>query len=85
MRKQAIQWLQADLNVWQRLLASDAPAERDMARNMLSRWQSEPDLAGLRDPDAVAKLPAEEAAACRELWSSVNATLNSAQPVESTE
>ena len=84
MRKQAIQWLQADLKVWQRLLASDTPAERDMARNMLSRWHSEPDLAGLRETDELAKLPAEEAAACRELWSSVNAALNSAQPAEST-
>jgi serine/threonine-protein kinase len=79
MRKQASQWLQTDLKMWQRLLASDAPAERDMARNMLSHWQSEPDLALVRDPGALDKLAAEEAAECRELWNSVQAAL-SAQP-----
>jgi len=80
MRKQAIQWLQADLKVWQRLLANDAPAERDMSRNMLSHWQSEPDLAGLRDPEALNNLPADESVECRKLWDSVNSALHQASP-----
>jgi len=53
-----------------------------MARNMLSHWQSEPELAGLRETEELAKLSAEDAAAPRELWSSVKAAL--AQPTEQT-
>jgi serine/threonine-protein kinase len=84
MRKQAIQWLQADLEVWKKLLVSDSPAQRDMGKSMLSRWESESDLAGFRDPEALAKLSEQDSAACRELWSSLNAALNRPEATEST-
>jgi hypothetical protein len=40
--------------------------------------QKDPDLAGLRDAPALAKLPAEERAACESLWADVAARLKKA-------
>jgi hypothetical protein len=40
-------------------LADDAK-EHARIRQTLHHWQIDADLAGVRDPDAVAKLPAEE-------------------------
>jgi hypothetical protein len=38
-----------------------------------------PDLAGLRDEVALAKLPVDEQKACRALWAEVDALLKKAQ------
>jgi len=78
-RKQAIQWLQADLAMWKKLIATGSPAERDVARKMLVHAQSEADFAAVRDFDSLNRMPAEESAECRELWDSVNAALSGAQ------
>jgi hypothetical protein len=45
----------------------------------LKHWQDDTDLTSLRDKDAVAKLPADECAACQTLWSDVDAMLREAQ------
>jgi hypothetical protein len=37
----------------------------------LQRWRGTADLAGLRDPDALARLPADERQACEKLWADV--------------
>jgi hypothetical protein len=42
-------------------------------RQRLVYWRQDADLAGQRDPGAVAKLPADEPEACRELWAEVDA------------
>jgi hypothetical protein len=44
----------------------------------LRLWQAESDLAGIRDPDKVAKLPESEQKACRALWADVDALLTQA-------
>jgi hypothetical protein len=46
---------------------------------MLRHWKADGDLAGLRDPEALARLPAEEQQSCRKLWSEVDAILAKAQ------
>jgi hypothetical protein len=58
------------------MLHSKAASDRDLARRMLEHWQSDPKLAGLRDADAIAKLPEAEAAECRDIWDTVDALLN---------
>jgi hypothetical protein len=42
---------------------------------MLQHWQKDAGLAGIRDPHAVAKLPADEQEACKQLWADVAALL----------
>jgi tetratricopeptide (TPR) repeat protein len=70
-RKRALEWLRADLA--QRTNSFDAlpaPARASLVE-MLKRWQRDSDLAGVRDPAAVAKLPTDEQQAWRELWTNV--------------
>jgi serine/threonine-protein kinase len=50
-------------------------ADRALAKQMLNRWRADPNLAGLRDSDALAKLPPEEQEACRKLWAAVEGML----------
>jgi tetratricopeptide (TPR) repeat protein len=69
LRKQALDWLRADLAAWTKL--ADDAKEHARIRQMLQHWQKDPDLAGIRDPDAVAKLPADEPEACKKLWADV--------------
>jgi Tfp pilus assembly protein PilF len=79
LRQQAVAWLRADLAYWSKQAASAEPAGRARFQQTLEHWQQDADLAGLRDKDAVAKLPAGEQEACRRLWADVAALLNKAQ------
>ena len=74
-RKQALQWLRADLEAYSKLLALGDPNERRRAQERLRSWRSEPALAGLRDATAVALLPADEQESCKRLWAEVQAML----------
>src|SRR5262249_50688638 len=74
-RKQARQWLQADLVAWAKMLDSDSPVARNLAKRMLTNWQVEPDLAGLREPHALDDLSAAEREDCLALWHEVRALL----------
>jgi serine/threonine protein kinase len=75
-RQQARDWLQADLAAWAMMLESNFRETRDLAKRMLEHWQVDPDLAGLRDPDALERLPPAERQKCRMLWQDVDAVRN---------
>ncbi len=51
-RKQARQWLKADLAAWTRKVEAGPAATRGLARRHLTHWRSDPDLAGLREAGA---------------------------------
>jgi eukaryotic-like serine/threonine-protein kinase len=76
LRAQAVAWLRADLGFWTKHAESKNPADRIKAREVLQHWQSDADLAGIRERDDVAKLPADEREACRQLWADVAELLN---------
>ncbi|MFI5460714.1 MAG: tetratricopeptide repeat protein [Isosphaerales bacterium] len=78
-RKQAIDWLKADLAAWSKLLDSGPPQARQSISKTLQHWKADADLAGLRDPAALAKLPENEQKACRALWAEVDALLAKSQ------
>jgi hypothetical protein len=52
--------LRAHLGFWTCTAQSKNPADRLEAQQALQHWQSDVDLAGIRDPAALAKLPADE-------------------------
>jgi serine/threonine protein kinase/tetratricopeptide (TPR) repeat protein len=79
LRGQARAWLSADLAAWAKLV-KDNPRERPRAREVLRHWQTDDDLATLRDAGALAGLPPEEQASCRKLWKEVEALLQQAKP-----
>jgi serine/threonine-protein kinase len=75
LRQQALDWLRADLAQRGKQLASGQPAARGNIQRTLPRWQQDSDLVSIRDPAALAKLSAEERAACTQLWADVAALL----------
>jgi hypothetical protein len=48
-------------------------------RQRLTKWRQDPDLAGLRDKQPLAKLSDVERAAWQKLWADVDALLKRAQ------
>jgi serine/threonine-protein kinase len=79
LRRQARDWLQADLAAYAKHLDGKDPQAGSLVQQRLQHWKSDADLAGLRDPGAVANLPAEEQEACRQLWAEVEALLQKAR------
>ena len=74
-RRQALEWLDADLKAWTKAMESGSPRARQPILKMLQHWKADPDLAGLRDPGAISTIPEEEQKACHALWARVNALL----------
>jgi WD40 repeat protein len=79
LRKQALDWLRVDLALWTEQLESGPPAARAAVQKTLKHWQQDPDLAGVRDAAALAKLPANERAAFTALWADVAALVKKAE------
>ena len=74
-RRKALDGLNTELAAW--IVALD-PSVRDyrlIVSRVLRRWQGDPDLAGVRDTDALEALPEPERAAWRAFWSEVEALL----------
>ena len=78
LRKQALDWLRSDLALWARLAESEKPEERASVQKTLKHWQTDADLAGIRDQEALAKLPQSERDDWRKLWEEVSAVLKRA-------
>jgi serine/threonine-protein kinase len=72
-RQQARNWLEADLGMWAKTLENGSPAARDLAKKTLKHWQIDSDLAGLREPEALDRLPLVERQECHTFWNDVNA------------
>jgi serine/threonine protein kinase/Flp pilus assembly protein TadD len=81
-RKQAVEWLAADLTAAAKLLESHDPKDVNMVRRKFRIWQSNQDLVGLRDPATLAELPADEQEAYRRFWEEVEALLAKADAVK---
>jgi serine/threonine-protein kinase len=75
LRRQALIWLQEDLAAWTELAQRGPAQARAALQQTLQRWQQAPDLAGIRDEQALAKLPDAERTAWRQLWADVDALL----------
>lgn len=78
LRSQALDWLKAELSAWTKLLESGPPQARPAIVQNLQHWKQDTDLAGIRDVEALAMLPAEEAKAWRSLWADVDTILKRA-------
>jgi len=65
-RKQALDWLRAEL-----ALLAEAPNDHSRAASVLRRWRGEKALAGIREPEELAKLPESERGDCIRFWADV--------------
>jgi Flp pilus assembly protein TadD len=73
LRRQALDWLRADLTLWTKQADSDKPDARTKVAAFMQAWQRNDLLASVRDKDALDKLSAEERDAWRNLWDEVAA------------
>src|SRR5262249_5806185 len=71
LRRRALDWLKAERTAWARFLETGTPQAVSQIMQNLSDWKQGSDLAGIRDADALAKLPAEEQKAFLQLWTDV--------------
>jgi hypothetical protein len=78
LRRQALDWLRADLKAWGHLL-DKTPGKAPVAANLLQHWLADPDFAGVRGPEALARLPEGERQPWQELWDDVADTRGRAQ------
>ena len=70
LRNQALDWLRADLTAWEKRRQDD-PKACPKIQQTLRHWRADADLAGVREADALAKLPETEREAWRKLWDGV--------------
>jgi serine/threonine-protein kinase len=80
LRGRALDWLRADLALRRKQLDTDPAA----ARRAVDHWTRDPDLAGVRDRDAIENLPADERRAWQALWNEVDMLLKGVAKPEPT-
>jgi serine/threonine-protein kinase len=74
-RRKALEWLRTDGVVLSETLHDGRRSNRDLVKEMLTLWQAEPDLAGLREPAELERLAPDERKGCRAFWAEVEALL----------
>jgi tetratricopeptide (TPR) repeat protein len=79
-RRQALDWLRANLALWTKQVESGSPKARSVARKALRHWLADVDFAGVREAAALADLPEDERAAWQQFWADVAAVLKKAGP-----
>ncbi len=82
LRRQAREWLEAELATWGRLLDSGAADMKATVTTTLQHWKEDADLAGIRDEKELAKLPEAERTAFKRLWNDVDQLLTRANGSE---
>jgi serine/threonine-protein kinase len=80
LRRQALGWLRADLALYARSVERDNPKAKELVQRRLAHWQADADFTSVRDPEALARLPAAEREAWRQLWTDVEALRRRAAP-----
>jgi tetratricopeptide (TPR) repeat protein len=78
LRRQALDWLRADLTAWRRLL-DKATGKPTRAVEVVGQWLADADFTGVRGPEALAPLPEAERQAWQKLWNDVSAMLKRAR------
>jgi hypothetical protein len=79
LRKQALDWLRVDLAAYAKMRDGGAADKQQFVGERLRHWQTDADLAGIRDEAALGKLPAAEREDWRRLWADVAALLKDAK------
>ena len=73
LRRQALDWLAAELGAVRSLLEKGPDAKRPAIAQYLQHWQEDADLAGVRGEEALPKLSEAELPDWRKLWQDIEA------------
>jgi serine/threonine-protein kinase len=71
LRRQALDWLHADLGAWRRLLEKEPAKARPAVAKKMQHWLADADFGGVRGEAALGKLPVAERAPWQKLWEEV--------------
>lgn len=82
LRRQALAWLRAGLQAEGQQLDKDPDQARPRLAQTMRHWQRDPDFAGVRGPEALARLPATERQEWQSLWEDVAALLRRADAAQ---
>jgi tetratricopeptide (TPR) repeat protein len=75
LRRRAFAWLEAELGAWSTLLETGSPRDRSTVVTTIRWWPRDPDLATVRDADALAKLPEAERKDWQAFWKEYDALM----------
>jgi eukaryotic-like serine/threonine-protein kinase len=75
LRKQAVQWLNGQLDACEQELAKRRQEDITRVHDALQPWRTSWKLATLRAPAELARLPSDEREACQKLWARLGAVL----------
>jgi superkiller protein 3 len=78
LRRQALDWLRADLAGWQKRLQKEPAQARAVVVQQMHHWQEDGDFAGVRGT-ALGRIPATERHAWQQLWDDVAVLLAQAE------
>jgi serine/threonine protein kinase/Flp pilus assembly protein TadD len=73
LRQKVVVWLGADLGAWRERLKKEPDKTRQDAAMTMDHWLTDPDLSGVRDREALAKLPEAERSQWLKFWQEVAA------------
>jgi tetratricopeptide (TPR) repeat protein len=76
-RAQGRKWLREALSKMIKAIDTDFNKNHNAVQQELTKWRKEPELAGIREPAELDKLPADEKADCQKLWAEVSALFDS--------
>jgi len=79
LRAQARNWLNAELVAWAEVLETGPDNAKAAVAPTIQHWQKDSDLAGIRDADALEKLPEVERKDWRDLWAATGSLLGKAR------
>jgi WD40 repeat protein len=71
LRRQALDWVRADLDKWGRRLDQEPDKVRPVLIRLMRRWLADPEFASVRGPAALARLPEVERQPWQTLWDDV--------------
>ena len=60
LRKQALDWLKAELSAWKRVSMIVESGNKELVAKTLTHWKQDTDLAGIRDQQELARWPEDE-------------------------
>jgi serine/threonine-protein kinase len=80
LRRQALDWLTADLAAWQERAATDPAKPRTAVHGRMANWLTDPDLASVREPAGLENLPADERAGWVKFWAEVRQLRDATAP-----
>jgi serine/threonine-protein kinase len=79
LRAQSLGWLNAELTAWSKVLDGASPQGRSTVVETLHHWLEDSDLAGVRDPASLSRLPEGERNSWQALWKNVDGLLKKAK------